>query len=104
MPSEAGSQPPASEAERLRTAQRELVRAYKRFAATEDGRQIIADLMDRYGFDKHGVERDDYVPGATGIDLARKDGAKSPLRYILKMKNLEMRPLGDKPRRGQAKS
>lgn len=85
---------PQQEAEKRQSEQRELVLAYKRLFATSDGRRVLADLKDKYGFDKNGVERDDYVAGCTGIDLSRKDGTKSPIRYALKMRNIELRPLG----------
>lgn len=98
------SQPQQQEAQKRADQYRELVRTYKRLLASEDGRVVLADLMNNYGFDKNGVERDDYTVGCTGIDLGRKDGTKSPIRYMLKMRNIEMRPLGSKPRTGKAKS
>lgn len=96
--------PQEAEAAQRAQANRETIRAYKRTFASEDGRLVLADLLSHYGFDQNGVENDDYVPGCTGIDVSRRDGTKSPLRYILKMRNIVLKPLGTEVRKGRAKS
>lgn len=99
-----GSQPPADEAQKRAESRDDLVRCYKRVFASEDGRRVLTDLFGRYGFDKNGVENDDFMPGGDGLTLARRDGMKSPLRYVMKMRNVELKPLGAEPRRAKAKS
>lgn len=90
---------PEKIAEKRASAHRDLVRAYKRFGASEDGRRILADLEEKYGFD-----RDDFVYGGTAMDLAYRNGTKSPIRYIRKMRDMVLRPLGTKAPKVRAKS
>lgn len=104
MPTEGVQPPEKTEAEKIRDAQRALVLAHKRLWSTTDGKTVFSDLLAKYGFDADGVEKDDYFPGCTGIDLGRRDGNKSLIRYIMKTRNTAVQPLGTKPKKGQAKS
>ena len=100
--SDTGNQPaetPETEAEKRHDAQRELVRAYKRVFSTEDGRRVLADLERKY----HWGE-DPYTIGIEHGDLSFHCGVHSPIRYIHKMKNTELRPLGKKAPKALAKS
>lgn len=90
---------PEQVAEQRTTAHRDLVRAYKRLFTSDDGRRVLADLEEKYGFD-----RDDYVYGCTPGDHAYRSGLKSPIRYIRKMRDSALPVLGDKPRKLKARS
>lgn len=89
----------AEELEKRRLAARTLAQAYKRLLGSADGKLILDDLEEKYGFD-----RDDYTFGCTGKDLAYRNGAKSPIRYMRKMRDTVLRPLGEKPKKMKAKS
>lgn len=94
-----GPKTPEKEAEERRTAQRNLIRAYKRLFATDDGRLVLADLADKFGEDKQ-----EYVYGCTAMDLSFRTGLRQHIRHIRKMKAMELQPLGAKPKRRSAKS
>lgn len=89
----------AEEFEKRQQAARELTRSYQRLFASADGKRVLADLEEKYGFD-----RDDYTFGCTGKDLAYRNGVKSPIRYMRKMRDTVLRPIGEKLRKVKAKS
>lgn len=83
---------------------RERTKSYKRLFSTTDGRIVLFDLFKLYGFDDNGIEKDDFVKGDDGMVLARRDGMKSVIRHILRTRNQLLPVLGEKPKRGRAKS
>lgn len=89
----------AEEAEKRRLAARALAQAYKRILGSSDGMLVLDDLADKYGYD-----RDDFTYGCTAMDLAYRNGTKSPIRYMRKMRDTVLRPMGEKPKKGKAKS
>jgi hypothetical protein len=103
-----GNQPAAEqrkreEAER-RAAQREKTLALKRALVSDSGRRILSDLCAKFGFDEQEHENSAYTFGCTGTDLAWREGTKDPIRHLLKMRDMVVKPLGDKPKSGRAKS
>lgn len=105
---DAGNQPAGDplkeETEKRQRQQRELVLAYKRAFATESGQRVLADLLSKYGFDQDGVEKDDFMPGIDALTICHRSSTKGPVRYILRMRNIVLRPLGQEKREGKAKS
>lgn len=101
-----GNQPasPETDAAKRRNDHRELVLAYKRALATADGRRILADLCAKFGFDPQEHENSAYTFGISGMDLSWREGTKDPVRHLLKMRDLVLKPLGEKPARRRAKS
>lgn len=63
---------------------RALVQAYKQTFATIQGKAVLADLMDRYGFDEFGIERSAVVNGSDQQNLFLVEGMKEPVRRILR--------------------
>lgn len=93
------SQPLEVELERRRTEQRELIRSYKRFFTSEDGKRVLLDLEKKYHWGD-----DPYTPQIEHGELAFRCGTHSPLRYINKMRDTVLAPLGQKPVKRSAKS
>lgn len=90
---------PEQIAEQRAKEQRELTLCYKRLFTSEDGQRVLADIEAKYGF-----HRDDYVYGCTQMDLAYRNGVKSPIRYMRLMRDAVLKPLGEKPKKTKAKS
>jgi hypothetical protein len=100
-------QPPSEmeiEAAKRRDETRELVLAYKRCFTSESGRRVLADLCAKFGFDKKEHENSSFIPGASATDVAWRDGSKDPVRHILKMRDVELKPLGAAAEKRKAKS
>jgi hypothetical protein len=100
-------QPPSPqeiEAAKRRDEARELVLAYKRCFSSDSGKRVLADLCAKFGFDKKQHENSSYIPGASATDVSWRDGSKDPVRHILKMRDVELRPLGAAAENRKAKS
>lgn len=100
---ETASQPqppsPEQDKERRREAHRDLVRCYKRFCASDDGRRLLADLEAKFHWGD-----DPYASGIQIGDLSFRCGTHSPLRHIHKMRDTVLAPLGKKRKAVTAKS
>jgi hypothetical protein len=72
------------EAEKRQEAQKQLRFAYARLFASADGLVVLEDLKRQFGFYRNGLEKSTYTPGLPPNDFIHRDGAKQPVRHILK--------------------
>lgn len=74
----------AEQVARNKERENQLKQAYSRFLESEDGQNIMEDLMGRYGW-RNGMEMPTYRTGMTSMDASHRDGMKEPIRHILAM-------------------
>ena len=72
------------EAEKRAEAQKQMRFAYARLFASADGQVVLEDLKRQFGFYPNGLEKSTYTPGLPPNDFIHRDGAKQPVRHILK--------------------
>lgn len=71
-------------AEKREEAAKQLRMAYARLFASADGQVVLADLKREFGFYANGLEKSTYQPGLPPNDFIHRDGAKQPVRHILR--------------------
>jgi hypothetical protein len=64
----------------------QLVRAYKRLFAREDGQRVLADLQTRYGWHKPTA-----TTGTSTDEIVRRECMKHPLYHIQAMLDFQFR-------------
>ncbi len=76
--------PEIEEAQKRQEAAKQLRFAYARLFASADGQVVLEDLKRQFGFYPNGLEKSTYTPGLPPNDFIHRDGAKQPVRHILK--------------------
>jgi len=67
----------------IKEEKQQLRMAYARLFASADGLAVLADLQAQFGW-RDGVERSTYQFGIAPNDFIHRDGAKEPVRHILR--------------------
>ena len=74
----------------------QLRMAYARLFASVDGLAVLADLQAQFGW-RDGVERSTYQFGIAPNDFIHRDGAKEPIRHILR----QIGPINGEPKQNK---